>query len=546
MDGSDLIDLLLDNRHVLPDQRIDFLQPKYSAIEKSDPFGLPDMLKAVGRLEVAYKQQESILIYGDYDSDGVTATALLVDGLASLGFKKVSYHLPNRFTEGYGMNSEVIKNLNPIPNVIITVDCGSTNVSEVDLANKRGIDVIVTDHHQIGDTVPKAIAVVNPNRPENTYPNPHLSGVGVAFSLIRALQQRLKTLPQGQEKWLLDLVTIGTVADLMPLLGENRILVKYGLIVLKKTRRLGIKYLLSLSGLTSDNPSADMVAFGLGPRFNAAGRLDNAELALNVLMAKSSAKAKEAVEQLEYLNQKRRALQDKIYQEAFKQAEENDDAVLVLSGQNWHEGVVGIVASKIMEQFSKPVFILQNKDNVIKGSARSFGDFSIAAALQSMPDIIEKGGGHAAAGGLTLKADNLLEFTKRINAFYKEQGLTNQLRFLQPKVDANLPDLHLLTLSFYRQMEQLAPFGVGNPEPIFEVQNLRVKRVQKLGRDAKHLKLNLVDEHGVVMDFLGFNLAETYTNLKEGDSVSAVFNLTLNEWQGRQSVEGRLIDLLIG
>jgi single-stranded-DNA-specific exonuclease len=289
-----------------------------------------------------------------------------------------------------------------------------------------------------------------------------------------------------------------------------------------------------------------MVAFGLGPRFNAAGRLDNAELALNVLMAKSSAKAKEAVEQLEYLNQKRRALQDKIYQEAFKQAEENDDAVLVLSGQNWHEGVVGIVASKIMEQFSKPVFILQNKDNVIKGSARSFGDFSIAAALQSMPDIIEKGGGHAAAGGLTLKADNLLEFTKRINAFYKEQGLTNQLRFLQPKVDANLPDLHLLTLSFYRQMEQLAPFGVGNPEPIFEVQNLRVKRVQKLGRDAKHLKLNLVDEQGVVMDFLGFNLAETYTNLKEGDSVSAVFNLTLNEWQGRQSVEGRLIDLLIG
>lgn len=546
MDEVELIDLLLANRQISSTQRANFLHPNYEVVEAADPLMLPDMAKAVARLEQAYHKQESILIYGDYDSDGVTSTALLLDGLASLGYQNITYHLPNRFTEGYGMNLEVIAGLEPAPQLIVTVDCGSLNHAEIDLARQRGIDVIVTDHHQVGEHLPKALAIINPNRPENKYPNIYLAGVGVAFNLVRALQQKLKTLPFGQEKWLLDLVTIGTVSDLMPLAGENRVLVKYGLKVLEKTRRQGIKYLFNLTGMVNNSLTADRVAFGLGPRFNAAGRLDSAELALRVLMAQTSDEAKQLAEQLEYLNEKRRALQDKIYREACSQAEASDDAVLVLNGKDWHEGVVGIVASKIMEKFSKPTFILQSRNGVAKGSARSFGDFSIAQALQSLADVIEKGGGHAAAGGVTLRSRDLSEFTKRINKYYQAQNLTDQLKFVQPKVDAVLPNLNLMTLGFYRQMILLEPFGVGNPEPIFEVRGLRVKRVQKLGREAKHLKLTLVDSSGKQLDFLGFGLSEIYTNINVGDLIDVVFNLTLNEWQGRQVVEGRIINLIIG
>lgn len=544
MNQSELIDLLLVNRHILMANRANFLQPQYSSVDLADPFNLPDMAKVVNRLAVAHRKSEPILIYGDYDSDGVTAVAVLIEGLNSLGFKNVSYHLPNRFNEGYGMNRTVIEELNPIPKVIVTVDCGSLNHEEIDLANSRGIDVIVTDHHQIGKTLPNAVGIVNPNRLENKYPNPYLSGVGVAFNLVRALQKNIGNLPRGQEKWLLDLVTIGTVADLMPLVGENRVLVKYGLIVLEKTRREGIKYLLNLAGLSPDKLGADSVAFGLGPRFNAAGRLDSAEIALAVLLARSPDEAKTAAEQLEYLNQKRRALQDKIYQEAAKQAELNEDSVLILTGDDWHEGVVGIVASKIMELYKKPTFILQKKDGIYKGSARSFGDFSIVSAIESVADLIEKGGGHAAAGGVTLKSQNLAKFRQRINQFYQAQNLTDQIRFLQPRIDASLPDLDLMTLSFYHQMKQLEPFGVANPEPIFEVQNLRVKRIQKMGREAKHIKLTLVDELGKQLDFLGFNLAESYSDVKESDRVRVVFNLILNDWQGREKIEGRLIEIL--
>ncbi len=541
MTELDLLDLLLVNRGIDLSQRASFLNPSYSELD--DPFELADMKVAVDRLKSAYDKDENILIYGDYDSDGITSTALLLDALKSLGFNNVEYRLPNRFYEGYGLNKTVIEHLLPKPDVIVTVDCGSMNHVEIESANKLGIDVIVTDHHSVSDDLPEAIAVVNPNRPDSKYKNRSLSGVGVAFNLAVALQRELNTLPLGQEKWLLDLVAIGTIADLVPLNSENRILAKYGLMVLSKTRRLGLKYLMSTAGFAVNDIKSDTVAFGIAPRFNAAGRLESAELALDILLAETESEAKSSVERLEYLNQKRKALQNKIIDEATKQAELSDDAVLVLTGKNWHEGVVGIVASKIMETFSRPAFVLHDDGEFLKGSARSFGEFSIAEAIHANADLLESGGGHAAAGGVKLKKENLDEFTKQINKLYKSKKLKDQLRFLEAKVDIDLPDLSLLNKKFYDLMSQMEPFGVGNPEPIFLVHNLRIERLQKLGREANHYKLRVSDESGNKMDVLGFGLVDKYPDLALGCVIELTLTLMLNQWQGKNSVEGRIISL---
>ena len=542
MDEAELIDVLLANRGITSTTRAEFLTPSYDNL--ADPFLLIDMQKAVDRLEKAWQKQESILIYGDYDSDGVTSAALLMTALEKMGFSEITYHLPDRFSEGYGMNCQAIQTLNPKPDLIITVDCGSLNHAEIALANELGIDVIVTDHHALGKTMPAAVAVINPNRLESQYPNRSLAGVGVAFSLVRALQAKLKSWPLGQEKWLLDLVAIGTIADLVPLIGENRILVKYGLLVLAKTRHLGLKYLLSSAKLSTDNIKTDTVAFGIAPRFNAAGRIETSDLALQILRASNTEAARRAVERIEYLNQKRRALQDKIFAEASEQADKNQESVLILSGRDWHEGVIGIVASKIMETYTRPTFILQDKGDYLKGSARSFGDFSIAQAIAAVADLLETGGGHKAAGGVKLKKSNLGEFRRRIYEFYAEQNLTNQLAALKPKVDVILPDLSLLTVNFYHQMEQLEPFGVGNPEPIFAVNNLRVQKVQKMGQNSQHLKLFLSDDLGKEMALVGFNIAEKYRLVTENDVVDVIFNLTLNVWQGKSNVEGRILEII--
>lgn len=541
MKQADLVDLLLANRGIGVDERAVFFQPKYEDL--ADPYLMSDMDKAIKRLVQAYKNQERILIYGDYDSDGISSTALLLTALKALGFTKLDHRLPDRFSEGYGMNKKVIASFKPRPNLIVTVDCGSLNHQEVDFANSLGIDVIITDHHSLKPDLPAAVAVINPNRVDSNYPNRSLAGVGVAFCLTRALQSELGTWPQGQEKWLLDLVAIGTIADLMPLVGENRILVKYGLMVLAKSRRQGLKQLLAAAKLENSIIKTETVSFGLAPRFNAAGRIENSDLALEILLAKDQASARQKVERLEYLNQKRRALQDKIFLEASEQAEVSSDEVLILSGKDWHEGVVGIVASKIMEKYAKPTFILQNQGDVFKGSGRSFGDFSIAQLLQASADILEAGGGHKAAGGLKLKATNLTEFKVRAQKFYRSQKLSQQAVFLQPKIEASLKNFELLNFDFYQILQQFEPFGVANPEPIFEVSNLRVRSLQYLGERRQHLKLQLLDELGLSMTFLGFNQGEKYADLEEGQQISVIFNLTLNTWQGRNNLEGRLVAL---
>ncbi|MDO4870911.1 MAG: single-stranded-DNA-specific exonuclease RecJ [Candidatus Saccharibacteria bacterium] len=538
---AEIIEILLKNRQVT--NRGEFFAPDYQQVlTRHDPFGMVDMDKAVSRLVKAKEGQQKIVIFGDYDADGVTSTALLLDALASFGFKNVDFYLPDRFTNGYGLTITAIEDIvtKNKPDLIITVDCGSLNHAEITRANELGVDVIVTDHHNLAEIQPSAVAVINPKRPENNYPNRNLAGVGTAFTLVRALQTVLTGLENGREKWLLDLVAIGTIADLMELTGENRVLVKFGLIVLNKTRRLGLKHLLDKNKLES--VTSETIGFIIGPRLNAAGRLERADLALEVLTASDLAEADARVEKLDFLNTKRRALQNKVYTEAREQAMKNNDAVLVLSGDNWHEGVVGIAASHIEEEFQKPVFLLSKKNDVSKGSARSFGDFSVFEAIEYCRPLLKTGGGHKAAGGLSLATENFDIFRQRVNEFYTSLNLTNQLQYFEPKIEIELANFNLLTDDLYQQIQQFEPFGVGNPEPIFRVKNLKIQQVILLGTENQHLKLYLSDANNKSFEMIRFNYNQDWKNRLD-DKVDVIFTLSVNYWNGQSKLQGRLLSL---
>lgn len=596
-----------------------FLQPEYA--RGHDPFLLPDMEKAVERLVAAREKREHITIYGDYDIDGLTASALLVDALASFGFKNVEVFIPNRFVEGYGLTKGAVDKILETPaTLILTVDCGSLSEAEIVYAKENGVDVIVTDHHNVAPVQPPAVAVINPKRllqdfPEryenfilrddalnvdevdasfsdvavfrqddsvdkslsaaelptvkqssprqgsstvssgknrasskltstpSLYPFLDLPGVGVAFKLVQALQTRLPGLKEGQEKWLLDLVALGTVCDVVTLRDENRTHVFWGLKVLQKTRRPGLRALMAVSRVEPEKLNARSLGFGLGPRMNAAGRLETAEYALKMLTATSGEEALEYASQLDEMNAARRSEQDKILKSAIIQAEERaDDNVLVVSAPGWNHGIIGIVAAKLLEKYKKPTYVLEEMGDEAKGSARSYGDFSAADAIRASDDIITKGGGHKLAAGVTLPTANIAAFRERVNEHYKKLGLNlaEQQQKLLPKADATAK-LSDMNEELLQQIDSLEPFGNGNERPILFSENLLVERMRRMGAENQHVKLTLGDGE-TSMDFLAFN-AEPSWFVELGEYVNVWYQPEVNEWQGRQSVEGRIVNL---
>lgn len=536
-----LFDRILVARGLDPKSKAAFLLPDYSLAH--DPFLLPDMEKAVERLSLAYQNQEHITIYGDYDIDGLTATALLLDAFTSFGFKHVEAVIPNRFVDGYGLTVDTVKKIATSgTQLIITVDCGSLSKKEIVKANELGVDVIVTDHHESASTQPAAIAVINPKRKDNKYPFIDLAGVGVAFKLVQALQTRLKGLPFGQEKWLLDLVALGTVCDIVSLIDENRASVYWGLKVLAKAKRLGLKALMTVAVIDIKNINTRSLGFGLGPRINAAGRLETAQYALDMLTAKDPILALEKAQYLDELNLSRRSEQAKILKEAIIQAEKyTDDPVLVVSGVNWNHGIVGIVAAKILEKYKKPAFVLQELGDESKGSARSYGNFSAADALKACKGIIIKGGGHKLAAGVTLPTKNIAIFRKKVNEFYKSQKLVNQQQLLLPNADTTA-ELDEITEELVDLINQLEPFGNGNPQPILKSNDLLVKSVRKMGDNGQHIKLELSDKTGNKMQFLAFGAPEHFF-VEIGTKLSIWYHIGINEWQGKKSVEGKILHL---
>lgn len=542
--SADIFEKILVGRGLkMAAQREAFLNPSYDA--KHDPFLLPDMDKAIKRLVQAHTNQESITIYGDYDIDGLTATALLLDAFGQFGFKQVNAFIPNRFVEGYGLTADAIERIaKQGAGLIITVDCGSLSEKEIIRANELGVDVIVTDHHNVAPKQPPAVAVINPKRPDHEYPFIDLAGVGVAFKLVQALQTQLEGLPEGQEKWLLDLVALGTVCDVVTLVDENRANVYWGLKVLSQTRRPGLKALMAVAKVEPPTVNARSLGFALGPRMNAAGRLETAQIALDMLTASDGQVALEKAQELDTLNAARRADQDKIYKAAIQQAETyKDDNVLVVSAPDWNHGIVGIVAAKLLEKFKKPTFVLQEMGEESKGSARSYGDFSAADAIRASDDIITKGGGHKLAAGVTLPTKNIDAFRGRVNEFYRELGLKHQeqQKQLLPREDV-LAEIDHVTEELLEKIARLEPFGNGNPQPILMTRELTVMHVRRMGMDGQHVKLDLRPPNGKVMQFLAFNAPDHFF-LEIGTYVDVWYQPDMNEWQGRRSIEGRLLEV---
>lgn len=521
------------------------------------------MDKAVERLIHARDEQEYITIYGDYDIDGLTATTVLLDAFRNFGFQHVEAFIPNRFTEGYGLTVDAIERIAATgAQLIVTVDCGSLSHKEIIRAAELGVDVIVTDHHNVAPEQPPAVAVINPKRllqdhPEayegycvrpasghHLYPFLDLPGVGVAFKLVQALQTRLPGLEPGQEKWLLDLVALGTVCDVVTLVDENRMHVFWGLQVLAKTRRPGLKALMAVSGVRPETVNARSLGFGLGPRMNASGRLETAQYALDMLMADDPMEALRLARKLDDMNQARRRDQDAILKEALLQAETlQDDPVLVVSAPGWNHGIVGIVAAKLLERFQKPTFVLAEHGEEAKGSARSYGDFSAADAIRSADDIITKGGGHKLAAGVTLPVAHVSAFRKRVNDYYRSLQLRDQATLLLPAADTDA-ELEEVTAELLEAIATLEPFGSGNPQPVLRSARLRTMNVRRMGSDSQHVKLTVQSDAGTTIDLLAFNAPDHFF-VEVGTYVTAWFAPEFNEWQGRKTVEGKLLHLEI-
>jgi single-stranded-DNA-specific exonuclease len=561
--ASQLFENILRARGLTGKKRDAFLNPSYDA--KHDPFLLPDMEKAVKRLVAARKKQEKITIYGDYDIDGLTATTILLDALSSFGFEHVEAFIPNRFVEGYGLTVDAIERIAASgAQLIITVDCGSLSEKEIIRANELGVDVIVTDHHNVAPVQPPAVAVINPKRLLQDFPDEYenlllkddskkageiypfldLAGCGVAFKLVQALQTRLDGLESGQEKWLLDLVALGTVCDVVTLVDENRANVFWGLKVLARTRRPGLKALMAVSGVEPEKLNARSLGFQLGPRMNAAGRLETAQYALDMLMAHDGMAALEKAQKLNEMNMARRIEQDKIFKEAVVQAEQfKNDPVLVVSSPGWSHGIIGIVAAKLLEKFHKPTFVLEEIGDEAKGSARSYGDFSAADAIRAADDIITKGGGHKAAAGVTLPTKNIAAFRKRVNEFHRSQKLSNQASLLLPRADTDAVFEHV-TEELVKLLETLEPFGNGNPQPILKSENVLVVNLRRMGAEGRHVKLELQDDSGLKLQMLAFSAPEHFF-VEPGERITVWYQPDVNEWQGRRMIEGRLLHIEI-
>jgi len=557
----DIFDTILASRGLTGQKRDVFLRPDYTA--KHDPFLLPDMDKAVKRLVQARKKQQRITIYGDYDIDGLTATALLLDSLRRFGFLHVDTFIPNRFVEGYGLTVDAVERIAKAgAELVITVDCGSLSEKEILRANELGVDVIVTDHHNVAPVQPPAVAVINPKRQLAEYPDEYidyvlnedsklqgklypfldLPGVGVAFKLVQALQQKLDGIADGQEKWLLDLVALGTVCDVVNLTNENRANVYWGLKVLAKTRRPGLKALMAVSNVTPENITAKSLGFALGPRMNAAGRLETAQYSLELLMTNNRMRALELAQKLDVFNTSRKTEQNRIFAEAIVQAQRyRDDNVLVVSSENWSHGIIGIVAAKLLEKYKKPTFVLEEMGDEAKGSARSYGDFSAADAIRAADDVITKGGGHKFAAGVTLPTKNIPAFRKKVNEFYRTKKLFNQESYLLPAEDA-VASLEHVTEELIYDIAMLEPFGSGNPEPVLSTQNLRVFYRKRLGAEQQHVKLGLKDIDGRTFYVIAFGAPEHFF-VETGERVTVWYRPMINEWQGRRNVEGQLLRL---
>lgn len=512
----------------------EFLNPSPEGI--NNPFLLNDMELTIERINDALFNGEKITIYGDYDTDGITSTALLYEALISLD-ANVDFYIPNRFNDGYGPNKDVYARLiEQGTQLIITVDNGVAGHEAIEYANEHGVDVIITDHHELPVELPNAYAIVHPQHPEGNYPFKQLSGVGVAFKVVTAL---LDEIPEE----MLDLVALGEIADLVPLIDENRILVSLGLAVLSETMRPGLRALMEIANVNSLTLTSTDVAFSLTPRLNAIGRLQSANLGVQLLVTQDINEAQELAKEVDDLNTERKQIVADILLEAKAQLATMDLTkykTVVLAGNGWHEGVLGIVASQVVEITQRPTIILRNENEVLKGSARSVDNFNLYEALAPHAELFIAFGGHAGAAGLSLPASNLEALQTVFNLEAENQNLQvdSKSKLL---IDGKLP-INEITDHLYTTLQKLEPFGNGNPQPIFEVVG-DVANIKQIGADKNHLKFNLA-ENDVNLPVLAFGYGELGNGLLvEKSTLGIVGTLSQNTWQGQVTIQLMVKDL---
>lgn len=511
-----------------------------------NPMDMLDMDKAADRIVGALKSEEKIVIYGDYDVDGITSTALLHDFLIANG-ANAEYYIPDRKDEGYGINIMAVNKLiKQGVKLLITVDCGITAIGEVEFAKLQGMDVIITDHHTCKERIPTAaVAVVNPKRPDEEYGFTGLAGVGVAFKLALALAMKLK-LNTGEvfDKYV-DLAAIGTIADVVPLVDENRTIVAKGLDALREPKRPGLRALFEVAGIGDKKVTASTIAFFAAPRMNAAGRLGTAETSVELLLTQDENRAREIAEELDRENRERQETEQAINEEALemiaKDAEFSKKRVIVLAKKGWHNGVIGIVASRLMERFYKPTILISlTEDGKGKGSGRSISGFNLFDALTDSEELLTNYGGHAVAAGLGINADKIEEFDKRINK-YAGAILKDEDMIPVVKIDCMLGGANL-NLALARMLGELEPYGMGNERPVFAVKNAAVVALSAVGAESKHLRMQ-IEKDGVRVNCIGFGMGEYERIIHSGDRVHLSFRLDINAYQGTESVQLQLTDI---
>ncbi len=534
-----LVAAILAVRNFSPEQAKRFLDKNTD--ELHDPFLFSDMKKATDRVFSALKNKEKITVYGDYDADGITSSVILVDCLKTLG-GDVSYYIPERENEGYGMSEVAVKTIAETgTKLIISVDCGITAVSECEYAKKLGVDIIVTDHHECGEQLPDAIAVIDPKRPDCTYPDKGLAGVGVALKLCQALLKDKEDLAKVAYKYS-EFVALGTVADIAPLTGENRVMCDMGLEKIPNTKNCGFRELLRLADLQGKSVDGTKLGFQIAPKINAVGRLRDASQAVKLFLTDSEKEASKIAYELEECNKERQAIELGILNEAERMVEKyyKNDGVLVLSNKKWHHGVVGIVSSRLTKKYNKPcIMISPSSDGNYKGSGRSVEGFSLYDALNECSDSLIRFGGHELAAGLVIDRHKVDEFRTKINDYYNKV-LKNEPLVPVLEADCELRGRHL-NCNSVNMLDMLKPFGAGNKQPVFVIHNMNVQRSSQIGNDGQHIKM-LLEKDGCTIDAIAFGFGKK-KEIKYGDTVSVMANLEINSFRGVENAQLKIIDI---
>lgn len=535
---SKLLATILTNRGIIEDEKVrKFLEPTRE--DFYDPFLMPDMEIAINRIIEAMNNNEKVMIYGDYDVDGITSISVLQKFLKERGIE-VSSYIPNRLEEGYGLNKVAIKEIyDKGYRLMITVDCGISAIEEIEYANSLGITTIITDHHEPLEELPKALAVIDAKRKDNKYPFNQLAGVGVVFKVIQALGIKLGLDEKGYLKYL-DLVCVGTISDIVPLVDENRVIAKLGLKLVNVTKNLGLRCLLEAAGYKTID--SNTVSFGIAPRVNACGRMGHENEALDIFLSDDIEEVKKLSDKLNEYNRTRQETEKNIVKEALELIEvnkENEKSAIVLGHKGWHHGVIGIVSSKITETYFKPSILVSFEDGIAKGSGRSILGFDLHEALCKCSKFLEKYGGHEMAVGLSLKEENFESFKEELNKIAKES-----------KVDEILPVIYIdgtvkqedMKMDFVKELHKLEPFGEENKMPLFAYKGLKINSIRAL-TEGKHLKLTLKDDN-IIIDAIGFNMGNLVNDYLIGDKVDIVGVLEVNSFNGMENIQINLKDIM--